>query len=256
MSNPSGDSTITGLPVAATLQGTEVTVIDQIQGGTLVTVKVSVNQLISQGLGTLLSGTVGQMLVLQSGNVAAFSNAATLVGSTITGSTIDSTPIGGTTPAAGSFTTVTVTGTITPSQTNGIVGTTTNNNANAGSVGEHITATGTNVSLSSGAGANITSISLTAGDWDVRGNIEYLPAGGTSITQCASGANTVSATLPSAPNRSIGNFTAGAGLGQSQVIPTTRVSLSSTTTIFLVGFAVFTASTCNATGFISARRVR
>jgi hypothetical protein len=47
--------------------------------------------------------------------------------------------IGGTAANAGSFTTLSATGNFTPSQTNGIVGTTTNNNANAGSVGEFVT---------------------------------------------------------------------------------------------------------------------
>lgn len=46
MSNPSGDSTIDGLPPAATLEGTEQFVCDQIQGDVLVTVKVGLNQIV------------------------------------------------------------------------------------------------------------------------------------------------------------------------------------------------------------------
>jgi len=60
-----------------------------------------------------------------------------------------------------------VTGTITPGQTTGIVGTTTNNNAQAGSVGEYIEsviASGSSVSLTTSVMVNMTSISLTAGD--------------------------------------------------------------------------------------------
>jgi hypothetical protein len=61
--------------------------------------------------------------------------------------------------------TLSVTGTITPSQTAGIVGTTTNNNANAGSVGEQIISNKlTNVAMTSAVLVNVTSISLTAGD--------------------------------------------------------------------------------------------
>jgi hypothetical protein len=48
MSNPSGDSTITGLPAAQTLQGTEVLVADQVQNGLLVTVKIPINQIFNQ----------------------------------------------------------------------------------------------------------------------------------------------------------------------------------------------------------------
>lgn len=47
-SNPNGDSTITGLPLAQTLAGTEVIPADQLQAGTLVTVKIPVNQLLLQ----------------------------------------------------------------------------------------------------------------------------------------------------------------------------------------------------------------
>jgi hypothetical protein len=48
MGNPTGDSTITNLPAALTLQGTEVVAVDQLQNGILVTVKVPLNTVIEQ----------------------------------------------------------------------------------------------------------------------------------------------------------------------------------------------------------------
>ena len=48
MSNPSGDSTISDLPVALTLQGNEALVADQVQSGILVTVKIPLNQIFNQ----------------------------------------------------------------------------------------------------------------------------------------------------------------------------------------------------------------
>lgn len=51
MSNPSGDSTITGLPDAAALTGTEYFVLDQIQSGLAVTARVSANNLANYLLG-------------------------------------------------------------------------------------------------------------------------------------------------------------------------------------------------------------
>lgn len=48
MSNPSGDSTIAGLPLAAELEGTELFVCDQVQGDILLTVKVSLNTMFGQ----------------------------------------------------------------------------------------------------------------------------------------------------------------------------------------------------------------
>ena len=63
---------------------------------------------------------------------------------------------------------VTFANAITPSTTNGIVGTTLGDNAVAGSVGEYVSSTVANntVSFSNGTPLNVTSISLTAGDWE------------------------------------------------------------------------------------------
>lgn len=165
-------------------------------------------------------------------------------------------PIGSGTANSGAFTTLSSTGNFTPSQTNGIVGTTTNNNANAGSVGEFVTATGTAVSLTTSTQANITSVSLTAGDWDVYGNVVYTPAGSTVLSQAAASVSSTSATLMASPNQTLSNYNTAAGTGQTQAAPSVRFSLASTTTVFLVGFAIFSTSTLTATGIIQARRRR
>lgn len=152
---------------------------------------------------------------------------------------------------------LTVSGNLTPSQTNGIVGTTTNNNANAGSVGEYTTATNTATALTTATGANCTSVSLTAGDWDVQSVILFSPAATTSITALYSAVNTVSANPGS-----LGNYTKVASATQvpnnNSVVtsPVVRISLSGTTTVFAVGRADFTVSTMTCDGFIRARRVR
>jgi len=145
---------------------------------------------------------------------------------------------------------------ITPSA--GIVGVTTNSNASAGNVGEYVSATGTAVSMTNATPVNITSISLTAGDWDVSGGIQWNPAGTTTIsilrasTSATSATNgTFDATVLLAPAN--GFFT-----GQVEItpIPTTRYSLASATTIYLVGTPTFGTSTMTASGVIRARRVR
>lgn len=164
--------------------------------------------------------------------------------------------LGAATPNTVSATTIVASGTITPSQTNGIVGTTAANNANAGSVGEYVTATGTGVSLTSSTPANITSISLTAGDWDVTGNIYFTPAGTTVPSALLSAISTTSATVPAAPGFAILALPFTAGAANALAAPVTRVSIASTTTVYLVGNAIFTVSTLTATGAIRARRVR
>lgn len=178
-------------------------------------------------------------------------------GATISGGTINATSVGATTPSSGAFTTLSSTGAFTPSQTAGIVGTTTNNNANAGSVGEYVTATGTGVSLTSSTPANITSISLTAGDWDVSGFVVHLAAASTIINGAFTGISTTSATLPSQPNYGGMNGLSLTANSQMAVnAPVQRLSLSATTTVYLVSNAQFTTSTLTATGTIRARRVR
>ena len=196
------------------------------------------------------AGTTGQMLLGVTGADPAFGN-----NPTITGGTIDGAAIGGGTPAAGSFTTITASSTITPSQTSGIVGTTTNNNANAGSVGEFVTNTGSGVAISSATPTNITSISLTAGDWDVWGSIQYVQTGVATLTQIVASCSTTSATLAAQPNVSILNLNFLVA-NQTLVAPQQRFSFSTTTTVFLVGVVTFTSGSEAATGVINARRRR
>jgi len=156
-------------------------------------------------------------------------------------------------------TTITASSTITPSQTAGIVGTTTNNNANAGSVGEYISSTvasGSAVSLTSGTPANVTSISLTAGDWDVFGAVDF-NVGATTVVQLFGGsASTTSATNTSGSVFFSPGFAAGVTTTAGGAIPTIRLSLASTTTVYLVAQSNFTVSTMSAYGFIGARRRR
>lgn len=160
---------------------------------------------------------------------------------------------------AASFTTIAASSTITPSQTSGIVGTTTNNSANAGSVGEYVSSTvlaGSAVAYTNGVSMNITSISLTAGDWDVWGTVAPIP--GTQIQAVQGWVGTVSATAPTLPNGGGSVFLPVAlTSGQGCVLPVgmMRLSLSATTTVYL---GANISSTANGTvyGFIGARRRR
>ena len=137
-----------------------------------------------------------------------------------------------------------------------IIGVTNTSNAAAGSVGEVITAQSGAVSLSTSTSTNIISIPLTPGDWDVRGTVEYDPAGTTIFVQSVSGISVTSATLPSSPLKAVSNYPSIAGNQQSSFLPITRVNISSPTTVFVVGFAGFTVSTLTATAYIAARRIR
>lgn len=163
---------------------------------------------------------------------------------------------GATTPGAVHATTISATGLISPTSTMGIAGTITNDNTQAGSVGEHITATGSAVSLTNNVLANITSISLSAGDWEVMGSTAYNPAGTTTMAALTLGISATSATLPASGFSSQIQTTFTTGTNQGMVAPSQRFLLSTTTTIFLVTIAGFGVSTMTTTGTLRARRVR
>ena len=155
-----------------------------------------------------------------------------------------------------------VTGNLTPSQTNGIVGTTTNNSANAGSVGEYVSsevAGGAGSGLTTATPANVTSISLTAGDWDVWGYAGFQPSDTTNIVSLLGGVSSTSATLGA--NFSVNQYGAtGIAISGTQnisfCVPQQRFSLAATTTIYLVVNQVFSVSTMTRWGGIYARRRR
>ena len=146
-----------------------------------------------------------------------------------------------------------------------IVGTATNDSAAAGSVGEYISSTvgaGAPVSLTTGTSANITSISLTAGDWDVSGNINLQGGGTTTVSNAFASISATSATLDTTSGGrshqmwSNGNTLFAAATYVSLPMTTVRISVASTTTIYLVANVSFAVSTCTGFGFIGARRAR
>jgi hypothetical protein len=152
---------------------------------------------------------------------------------------------------------------ITFSSTTGIVGTTTNNNAAAGSVGEVISSVvaSTTVTLTTNTAANVTSISLTAGDWNVWGNVVFDGNSATTVVYHAGWISTTSATLP-ANNIYASKPYSGAGtaiysaLVDSFVVPLQRISIAGTTTVYLSVQSGFGVNADKAGGAIYARRVR
>ena len=227
-------------------------------------------------LGTPSSGTVTNLTGTASININGTVGATTpntvaattlSASSTVSGtgfSTYLASPpaIGGTAPNTGAFTTLSTTGAITPSQTAGIVGTTTNNNANTGSFGEYIESvipSASEVALTTGVAANITSISLTAGDWEVTGLIMFDVNGTTTFSNGFGWASTTSATLPSLDLAVRAHFIwNGTTLVGTPAIslPVVRFSLSTTTTVYFSAYSNFGVSTCKAFGAIRARRMR
>ena len=156
----------------------------------------------------------------------------------------------------------TFTGSIRPSQTKGLTGTTTDNSADPGSIGEVIESTvyqASAVSLTTNTFVNVTSITLTPGDWDIYGSAMFSFGATTNMTDYQASVSTVSATVSDIYRFAIKYGTGivpGAGTQLGNSIPTNRVSILSNTTYYLVAWGVFTVSTLKAYGRIWARRAR
>jgi hypothetical protein len=139
-------------------------------------------------------------------------------------------------------------------------GATNGSSALAGQIGEYITATaavGSVTGWGSGTAQNITSITLTAGDWDV--DAWSLFSGG-AIT------GTINVAKISTTTASVGS-SGDAGRADTSLVPTatanitlncptTRLSLTAPTAVYLCGAITFSGGTPLAGGTIRARRVR
>lgn len=147
-------------------------------------------------------------------------------------------------------------GSVAFSSTSGVIGTTTNNNAAAGSVGEFqssVVPDTTPVAITSNVAANLTSLSLTAGDWDVWGNI--VAQATTSISSIIVWISTTSATLPTDSGERV--QVSGVTTSAINGLPPTmrRISVASTTTVYISAYVTFTG-TANIKGAMYARRRR
>lgn len=137
-------------------------------------------------------------------------------------------------------------------------GTTTNDDAAAGKVGEFLIANlafASPMSITSSTTTNVLSLSLTAGDWDVTGIISFKPGAGTTSNYTQAWCSVTSATKPD-PSIICGtsNYTGTSII--NYVVPTLRVSIASTTTVYLTVEAQSSVAPFAACGQIRARRIR
>lgn len=135
-------------------------------------------------------------------------------------------------------------------------------------VGQFRTATvavGSAVALTTATSANVTSLSLIPGDWDCSAQVVHNAAATTSITLLQVGISVTSATLPTQAGGSgvgtdplaIWRQAAGVPAGAlTTAVGPVRVSLTATTTIYLVANDTFTVSTMSAYGTLRCRRMR
>jgi hypothetical protein len=130
-----------------------------------------------------------------------------------------------------------------------------NQTPSSGYLGEQIRSSASSVSLSNGLAANITSISLTAGVWDISG-VTQITNTGANLADIRLGISTNTASFTgTVPGDSSVQIEPALATILSATIPSFRVVLTSTTTYYLVGQAIFTLGTTTAAGRISATRV-
>jgi hypothetical protein len=139
-------------------------------------------------------------------------------------------------------------------------GTATNDDAATGGVGEllsSVVATGAAQSLTTDTAKSVTSLSLTAGDWDVTCAVDFKNAATTTATYLEAGISATNNTLGGQDTTAVdsGAITTG---GPEPVLtcPVVRVSLASPTTYYMVAKAGFAVDTMGAYGTLRARRVR
>jgi len=206
------------------------------------------------GWTVLAPGTNGQVLT-QGASTPAWASSGTLTNVTISAGA-----------GMGTFTgtcNISTTGTCTiVGSGKQLPGTATNDSASSGNVGEYVSSSipiGSAVSVTNNVAANVTSISLTAGDWDVWGQVNSSITASAQITLTESYVTTTSATRATPPNGGAYVFDQQAKTASTNVsypVGMTRLSLSGTTTVYLGVFSLFNTSTNAYYGFIGARRVR
>jgi len=156
-------------------------------------------------------------------------------------------------------TATTVTGNVASSQ---VIGTTTGGNATTGYIGEYVSANSAGVSVgSSGAFVTVTSISLTAGDWDVNGTMSLVTGSTTAGTIISGGVSLNPTSEDSQANGGVFDAFGTLVASSTYLNPTgnRRINMSTTTTVYLVAAVTYTVAggaTWGTNSFLQARRVR
>jgi hypothetical protein len=126
-------------------------------------------------------------------------------------------------------------------------------------------ASGAAVSETTATPVNVTSLSLEAGDWELSGVVDRTLTG-TTATIYGAGISLTTATMPSqAGGSGLGTdagisqsaaFGATVTGGYSTAIPPVSLSVTATTTIYLVAADTFSAGTVAVYGTLRAKRIR
>ena len=143
-----------------------------------------------------------------------------------------------------------------------LIGTTTNDSAAAGRVGEYFSASpgGDVTPAASGSFKTITSVSLTAGDWEVEGYAAVLSGTMSAWNRwaCAISTTTNAADSTTQGGYNQETFPSGSANSNYMNVGSRRISLAGSQSVFLVGMLEATLGTAafKSLSFIRARRAR
>lgn len=199
-------------------------------------------------------GTSGQALITDGSAHLSFSNwTSTMPATYLAAVTFSSTVVFNSTVTA-TFVSVS---TITPLH---IVGTVTNDSATVGTYGEYISSFTIKTAGTTAVYTDVSTITLTAGDWDISINAWFDPLLSTTATDFEIGISTIAGN--SGINFQIGdnasaNILVASTLQRTAInVPVFRQSLSSTKSVYVKTLAQYTGTAPSWRSRISARRVR
>lgn len=135
-------------------------------------------------------------------------------------------------------------------------GVTDGSSAAAGQIGEFLTASGGATPLTTATPADIVTLALTAGEYEVWGAVNFSPNVATQVRQVIAWVSDASVTSPGDQLLTMIAALFVDGAVQNIPAPPRRFTFASPATMYLSAQAIFGVSTCGASGSIFARRVR
>lgn len=143
--------------------------------------------------------------------------------------------------------------------TNIVLGTVAADNVAAGIVGEYtnkLVSSSAAISISTAAAANVTNMTLAAGDWEVSGHVSFALAGATT-TAFSAGINTTSATLPTDGSECYSAIVTTVLTDTETItVDRKRINVNTSTTVYLIAKSTFSVGTETVFGSLTARRIR
>ncbi len=164
------------------------------------------------------------------GSFTTLSATSTVSGAGMTARFATPGPIGNTSASTGAFTTVTATTVTASTAGSAIKGLTAGSNPAAGNIGEVITASNNSTTISSGVTGQLVTVSLTAGNWLVVGYVNASPASAHTLNN---GIVALSTSTASLTGQQAGIQVVGSANGSFAVNPLALVNVSGTTSYYL-----------------------